>query len=173
MVSGSFCRSEYSARLVFILQLDWGIQGAAAATVLAQGVAALGIIIYTYRRRPELRWHHEDMCFDRTCLKEIASFSTLTCIQQSVMNLGILMVQGLVNSFGTAVMAAFAAAVKIDSFAYMPVQDFGNAFSVFVAQNYGANKVQRINKGIKRAIVSIVIFCAIVSSIVFIFQRIL
>lgn len=76
--------------LFFILQLDWGIQGAAAATVLAQGVAALGIIIYTYRRRPELRWHHEDMCFDRTCLKEIASFSTLTCIQQSVMNLGIL-----------------------------------------------------------------------------------
>ena len=64
--------------LFFILQLDWGIQGAAAATVLAQGVAALGIIIYTYRRRPELRWHHEDMCFDRTCLKEIASFSTLT-----------------------------------------------------------------------------------------------
>ena len=88
-----------------------------------------GIIIYTYRRRPELRWHHEDMCFDRTCLKEIASFATLTCVQQSVMNQGILMVLGLVNSFGTAVMAAFAAAVKIDSFAYMPVQEFGNAFS--------------------------------------------
>ena len=50
------------------------------------------------------------------------------------------MVQGLVNSFGTVVMAAFAAAVKIDSFAYMPVQDFGNAFSTFIAQNYGAGK---------------------------------
>lgn len=56
------------------------------------------------------------------------------------MNFGILMVQGRVNSFGTAVMAAFAAAVKIDSFAYMPVQDFGNAFSTFIAQNYGAGK---------------------------------
>ena len=135
--------------LFFILQLDWGIQGAAAATVLAQGVAALGIIIYTYRRRPELRWHHEDMCFDRTCLKEIASFSTLTCIQQSVMNLGILMVQGLVNSFGTAVMAAFAAAVKIDSFAYMPVQEFGNAFSTFIAQNFGAGRYDRIHRGVR------------------------
>ena len=68
------------------------------------------------------------------------SFSVLTCIQQSVMNLGILMVQGLVNSFGTVVMAAFAAAVKIDAFAYMPVQDFGNAFSTFIAQNYGAKE---------------------------------
>ena len=56
------------------------------------------------------------------------------------MNLGILLVQGLVNSFGTTVMAAFAAAVKIDAFAYMPVQDFGNAFSTFIAQNFGARK---------------------------------
>ena len=51
------------------------------------------------------------------------------------------------NSFGTAVMAAFAAAVKIDSFAYMPVQDFGNAFSTFMAQNYGAGKTDRIRRG--------------------------
>ena len=138
--------------LFFILQLDWGIQGAAAATVLAQGVAALGIIIYTYRRRPELRWHHEDMCFDRTCLKEIASFSTLTCVQQSVMNLGILMIQGLVNSFGTAVMAAFAAAVKIDSFAYMPVQEFGNAFSTFIAQNFGAGTLRPYPPGCSQCI---------------------
>ena len=56
------------------------------------------------------------------------------------MNFGILMVQGLVNSFGATVMAAFAAAVKIDTFAYLPVQDFGNAYSTFVAQNYGAGE---------------------------------
>ena len=53
-------------------------------------------------------------------------------------------IKGLVNSFGTIIMAAFAAAVKIDSFAYMPVQDFGNAFSTYVAQNYGAKEEKRI-----------------------------
>ena len=67
------------------------------------------------------------------------------------MNFGILMVQGLVNSFGTAVMAAFTAAVKIDSFAYMPVQDFGNAVATYTAQNYGAGKNAGIVKGIKSA----------------------
>ena len=67
------------------------------------------------------------------------------------MNFGILMVQGLVNSFGPVIMAAFAAAVKIDSFAYMPVQDFGNAFSTFIAQNYGAGEKERIRKGIRSA----------------------
>lgn len=98
--------------LFFILQLDWGIKGAAIATVDAQGVSALGIMGYAYVKYPELRLHRNDLHFDRHCLKEITSFSALTCVQQSVMNLGILMVQGLVNSFGTVVMAAFAAAIK-------------------------------------------------------------
>ena len=99
--------------LFFILQLDWGIKGAAIATVAAQGVSALGIMGYAYVKYPELRLHRNDLHFDRHCLKEITSFSALTCVQQSVMNLGILMVQGLVNSFGTVVMAAFAAAIKM------------------------------------------------------------
>ena len=62
------------------------------------------------------------------------TLSAPTCMQQSIMNLGILTVQGLVNSFDTVVMAAFAAAVKTDAFAYMPVQDLGNAFSAFIAK---------------------------------------
>ena len=135
--------------LFLILVLDQGIEGAAVATVIAQGTAASGILLYTYKIRPELRLHREDMRFDRSSLREITSFSTLTCVQQSVMNFGILMVQGLVNSFGTVVMAAFAAAVKIDSFAYMPVQEFGNAFSTFIAQNFGARKGDRIRRGVR------------------------
>ena len=137
--------------LFLILVLDQGIEGAAVATVIAQGTAASGILLYTYKIRPELRLHREDMRFDRSSLREITSFSTLTCVQQSVMNFGILMVQGLVNSFGTVVMAAFAAAVKIDSFAYMPVQEFGNAFSTFIAQNFGARKGDRIRRGVRSA----------------------
>ena len=84
------------------------------------------------------------MRFSKPILKDIFSLSSLTCLQQSVMNFGILMVQGLVNSFGATVMAAFAAAVKIDTFAYLPVQDFGNAYSTFVAQNHGAGDHGRI-----------------------------
>ena len=92
----------------------------------------------------------------------------LTCAQQSVMNFGILMVQGLVNSFGTVVMAAFAAAVKIDSFAYMPVQDFGNAFSTFIAQNYGAGKKDRIKSGYHISIRLLICWAALIT-IAFVF----
>ena len=85
------------------------------------------------------------------------------------MNFGILMIQGLVNSFGVTAMAAFAAAVKIDAFAYMPVQDFGNAFSTFIAQNFGAGKQERIRRGIRSAILTATLFSLTVSSLVFAF----
>ncbi len=102
-------------------------------------------------------------------LKEILNLSSLTCLQQSVMNFGILMVQGLVNSFGSVVMAAFAAAVKIDTFSYLPVQDFGNAYSTFVAQNFGAKKYDRIRSGTKTAFFISGIFSIIISVSVFMF----
>lgn len=81
------------------------------------------------------------------------------------------MVQGLVNSFGPSVMAAFAAAVKIDSFAYMPVQDFGNAFSTFTAQNFGAKKQERIRSGMKSAVCCSILFCLFISLCVFLFAK--
>lgn len=87
-------------------------------------------------------------------------------MRQSVMNFGILMVQGLVNSFGATTMAAFAAAVKIDTFAYLPVQDFGNAYSTFVAQNYGVKDYGRIQKGTKEAFAISIVFSIIISILV-------
>ena len=68
-------------------------------------------------------------------------------------------------------MAAFAAAVKIDAFAYMPVQDFGNAFSTFIAQNYGAKKADRIRRGLKGAVLVSMGFCVAVSGLVWVFAR--
>ena len=148
------------------MALAWGVAGAAGATVLAQFVSGIGITVYTLIRFPEFRLSREELHFDKRVLGEIAQLSFLTCLQQSVMNFGILMVQGRVNSFGTAVMAAFAAAVKIDSFAYMPVQDFGNAFSTFIAQNYGAGKEKRISQGIKSAVTAAFVFCLVISAAV-------
>lgn len=126
--------------VLFVAVFNFGISGAAAATVIAQYVSGLGIWMYAWKKVPLLRFGREQRYFRKDILKSILSLSLLTSMQQSIMNFGILMVQGLVNSFGTAVMAAFAAAVKIDTFAYSPVQDFGNAFSTFVAQNHGAGK---------------------------------
>lgn len=157
--------------LVCVLILHWGVKGAAIATVFSQFISGIGITAYTIIKFPQLRPNKNDMHWNKHNLYTIFNLSVLTSLQQSIMNFGILMVQGLVNSFGTVIMAAFAAAVKIDSFAYMPVQDFGNAFSTYVAQNYGAGKRERIEKGIKSAIITVSIFCLIISGLVFIFAK--
>ena len=156
---------------LFVFTFQRGVGGAAEATVISQFVSGIGIAFYTQKHFPELRVSLKEVHFKGKMLNEIAGFSFLTCMQQSIMNFGILMVQGLVNSFGPVVMAAFAAAVKIDSFAYMPVQDFGNAFSTFIAQKYGAKKFERIQKGIKSAVMTSVLFCVVISGAVFIFAE--
>ena len=154
--------------LWFVAGLGRGVAGAAEATVIAQYVSGLGIALYTAVRFPELIRPAPGVRLRRTRMKEIFSFSALTCLQQSIMNLGILAVQGLVNSFGTTIMAAFAAAVKVDAFAYLPVQDFGNAFSIFISQNYGAGKAGRIRKGVRTAMLTTVTFGLALSALVWV-----
>ena len=154
--------------LFLVLVVPMGVAGAALATIFSQGVSGVGLAVYTLVKMPELRPKKEDFTWDRNMAGKIAQYSLLTCAQQSVMNFGILMVQGLVNSFGVSVMAAFTAAVKIDSFAYMPVQDFGNAFSTFIAQNMGAKKTDRIRRGIRSAVISAVLFCVVISAVIWV-----
>ena len=157
--------------LAFVLGLGWGVAGAAGATVLAQWLSGVGLCIYALATRPDLRLTRADARWDRSCAAHVFRLSFITGAQQSIMNFGILMVQGRVNSFGPAVMAAFAAAVKIDSFAYMPVQDFGNAFSTFIAQNFGAGQYDRIRRGTRSAVAVSMLFGAAVSAVVFVLAR--
>lgn len=157
--------------LWFVIGLGRGVAGAAEATVIAQYFSGVGIALYALIRYPQTRSIHRVGGLRRGRVREIVSFSMLTCVQQSVMNLGILMIQGLVNSFGSIVMAAFAAAVKIDAFAYMPVQDFGNAFSTFIAQNYGAREEGRIRSGLRAALIISMTFCIAISALVFVFAE--
>ena len=154
------------------------IAGAAVATVISQALSGIGIAVYSYFRVPDIRRMFlrqkdaESNTFWQTA-GEILRFSSISSLQQSIMNFGILMIQGLVNSFGSAVMAAFAAVVKIDSFAYMPAQEFGNAYSLFISQNYGAGKSERVHQGTKKALQISVLFCAFVSVLVFAAARLL
>lgn len=153
--------------LLFIVRFHMGVEGAAAATIIAQGLSAVAMLFYTFLRAGKFLPKREHCRVDFPLMKRILDNSVLTSLQQSIMNLGILMVQGLVNSFGLHAMAAFAAAVKIDAFAYMPAQDFGNAFATFTAQNFGAGKPERIRAGFYSAMKLSISFCLAVSAILF------
>lgn len=153
---------------LFVMIWKMGVEGAAIATVMAQAFSGLGILLYSLCRETIFQgWRHR-MKGSPGLFREVVVNSLAASVQQSIMNFGILMVQSLVNSFGTVVMAAFTVGVKIDAFAYMPVQEFGNAFSVFVAQNYGAKKEERVKQGVRRSVVLVVVFCLLVSTLVYV-----
>lgn len=155
--------------LLLVPVLHWGIRGAAIATVIAQYVSGIGILLYFLIRCRRFIPNAEERRFDADVLRDILGLSCMTCVQQSCMNFGILLVQRLVDSFGTITMAAFAAGVKIDTFAYLPVQDFGNAFSIFISQNCGAGKIDRQRKGFRAATLLSLTFSALISLLVVIF----
>ena len=149
--------------LLFVAVFHYGTLGAAYATVISQYLSGIGIGIYVFVKERHMRDAFCHFQIQISGFQEIANYSALTCMQQSVMNLGILMVQGLVNSFGTTVMAAFAAAVKIEAFTYMPAQEYANAFSTFTAQNMGAKQQSRVAGGIRCALVTVVAYCLFAS----------
>lgn len=155
----------------FVAGQNMGVRGAAWATVIAQAVAGIGMAAYAVGRLPVLRRGKTREARSLHRLREIIVNDVATCVQQSVMNFGILMIQGLVNSFGASVMASFAAAVKIDTIAYMPAQEFGNAYSLFVSQNYGAKKPERIRKGTRISFLASAAFCLIISVFICIFAE--
>lgn len=149
--------------LVLVVVYPLGVAGTAWATIIAQYISGIGIGMYTLIRDHKMRQAFCRFNVKKESLKGIANYSLLTCMQQSVMNLGILMVQGLVNSFGTTIMAAFAASVKIEAFAYMPVQEYGNAFSTFIAQNMGAHQTKRVQQGFRYGVLTSIGYCFAIS----------
>lgn len=155
--------------ILFVLYISQTVKSVAYATIISQAISAILMIIYTLNKKKEYVPNKKDCYFDKNIFNKFISYSLLTCVQQSVMNFGIMLVQGIVNSFGVAVMAGFSTAVKIDTLAYMPVQDFGNAFSTYIAQNKGAKQEKRVNQGLRYACNVSLVFCLFVSSIIYIF----
>lgn len=157
--------------LCLIIYFSLGTKGAAFATIVAQYISGIGIALYVLKTNPKLRKELIKGKMSWLLLPKIANYAFMTCLQQSVMNLGILLVQGLVNSFGTEIMAAFAAGVKIDAFAYCIVQEYANAFSTFIAQNKGANQKERISQALKYASASSFAYCMFITVLIWGFAK--
>lgn len=153
---------------VFVIYTPLGVKGPALSTFLAHFVTSLPILIHLYKRIKHLPIKFK---VDKLMLKEVGSLSILTSVQQSIMNFGILMVQGLVNSFGVVAIASFTIGVRIDAFAYMPAQDFANGFSIYVSQNLGVKRYDRIQKGFRSAILTSTLFCVIITLFILVFSK--
>ncbi len=157
--------------LIFVVQFRMGVKGVAIATVMAQAISAILCVVYSSVKIPILRLRLKELTFDKEMFRHIVSFGVPTAIQQSIVSLGMMSVQGLVNSFGSVTMAGYTAANKIDSFAMQPSMNFGNALSSFVGQNVGAGDFERSQKGLRETLKMSVAFCVMASVIMVAFSH--
>lgn len=138
--------------LLFIVKLGWGIEGAALATIIAQGAAFAVAVVYLNHNHDLIRFNIREFSFDFEIFKQSLRIGLPTGLQQTFVALGMTALLGIVNGFGTNVVAAYTAAGRIDSLAVIPSMVFSQALSTFVGQNIGAGKVERVRRGLWRTL---------------------
>jgi len=138
--------------LLFVGVFNWGVAGSAYATLLANGVAFALAIIWLNKTHKVIRIAIKGLHFDKEILRQSIRIGLPTGIQQTLVAIGNLAIMGIVNTFGTNVIAAFSVASRVDMLSMVPAMSFSQALSTFVGQNIGANKTERVKKGLRATI---------------------
>ena len=135
---------------LFVAVFHFGVSGVGWATFLAQGIAGILAVITLLRRVAKLpTGHGKVMLYSKSMLRRIAKIAVPSILQQSFVSVGNIFIQSLVNSFGSAVIAGYSAAIKLNTFTITSFSTLGNALSSFSAQNIGAAKIDRVRKGFR------------------------
>ena len=153
--------------IYFVVELGLGVRGVAWATLIAQGVSSVLTFGYIYTRVPLLRFTRAELVFDWSIFWTMVRIGAPSSLQQALASVGMMAVQALVNSFGPITIAAFTAASRMDSFAMIPIMNFGMAVSTFTGQNIGADRLDRVTEGLKATLMMVIVSCLIVSVLVF------
>ena len=156
--------------LFCILVLDWGVAGAAIATVFSQGVSAVLCYGYMMRRFDILRGTPDERKFNGALARRLMYIGVPMGLQFSITAIGSIMLQSANNALGTACVAAFTAAMRIKMFFMCPLESLGIAMATYTGQNYGAKDEERCKKIFRLGMLCSVISCGILSTIFVVFR---
>ena len=137
---------------LFVAKYGWGVAGVAWATFIAQGIAGVLALLTMARRLSGLKTEGKAPLFSWQMLRRISLIAVPSIFQQSFISIGNIFIQGLVNSFGSSVIAGYSAAIKLNTFAITSFTTLGNGISNFTAQNMGAGKKERVREGFRAGI---------------------
>ena len=155
--------------LLFVMVFKWGIAGAAWATVIAQGIAFIATLLYLNRTHKIMKFSFAKLRFDKDLFYKSLKIGLPSGMQHTFVAVGMMALLGIVNGFGTDVIAAYTAAGRIDLLAMMPAMNFSQAVSAFVGQNLGANKIERVKQGFKVTFIMSNVFCLAMTALIVIF----
>jgi len=155
--------------LLFIVVFKWGVAGVAIATVIAQGGTFFGLALYLNRKHKVIRVTIRKIVFDWEIFRQSVRIGLPSGLQQSVVGLGMMTVIWIVNGFGTAAIAAYSIASRIDMLAVMPAMNFAQGLSTFVGQNIGAKRIERVHDGYKATLVMSIILSVLITICIVLF----
>lgn len=156
--------------LTFIVYFHWGIEGAAYATIIAQGIGMCVGLGYVNNKHPVLSIKKKDMLFDMSLFKESLRIGLPTSVQQCAISLGLIALLGIVNSFGTDTLTAYGAAGKIDTIIIQAVLTLSGALAAFCGQNIGARQMDRVRKGVRFTMLVNVLLSALTFTVIYFFS---
>lgn len=156
--------------LTFIVYFHWGIEGAAYATIIAQGIGMCVGLGYVNNKHPVLSIKKKDMLFDMSLFKESLRIGLPTSVQQCAISLGLIALLGIVNSFGTDTLTAYGAAGKIDTIIIQAVLTLSGALAAFCGQNIGARQMGRVRKGVRFTMLVNVLLSALTFTVIYFFS---
>jgi len=157
--------------IVFVVIFGLGVEGAALATIISQGISFFSAVWFLNKNHKVIKYKLTNLKFDKTILGQALRIGLPTGFQQTFVAIGMMAIMGIVNSFGTNVIAAYTAASRIDSLAMMPAMNFSQALAAFVGQNLGANKIDRIKSGYKNTILMSGLLCLFTTIIIVLFGK--
>jgi len=139
--------------LVFTIAFGWGVFGVAFATVIAQFCSWIFGIFYINKNYTFIHIQVFKFKFNKELFGKAMKLGIPSGLQQALFSIGIMIMQALVNSYGSSFIAGFNGANKIDTFAFMPIQSFATAITTYVGQNVGASQLERVKNGTKAGLV--------------------
>jgi len=157
--------------VLFVIVFKWGIAGVAIATIISQAGAFFTAIIYLNKTHEIINLSFRKLIFDKSIFRKSIRIGFPVGFQQAFVALSFLAMYWIVNLYGTDVTAAYAVAVRIDSFAAMPAMNFAAALATFVGQNLGANKPERVKKGFYATLKMTAIVSLSVSAVAILFSN--
>lgn len=160
--------------LLFVIRFRMGVAGVAWATLIAQGVCAFFSFFVMVKRLRKMENEPASQnvkfaFFEAVAARRIAKVGIPSMLQQSVVSLSMMMMQGLVNSYGKVFVAGYTAASKIDTLAMLPNMNFSNAMSSYTAQNIGAGKTDRVKQGYRASMLMVLIFSVVITAAIYLF----
>lgn len=144
--------SNIAVDILFVTAFQMGVAGVAWATFLCQGVSCVLAVVVVFRRFRTIETERKPALFSCVLLKKIAVVAIPSILQQSFISVGNIIIQGVINTFGSSVIAGYSAAVKLNNLVITSFTTLGNGISNYTAQNIGAEKPDRVRQGFKAGV---------------------